>query len=299
LKSRTVTSNDERGLVTFGNYEFDAQERNILTPYDLNDKTALSGLFTALSILNLEPYIAMEDHYSRYDRQMLISGWGDHGQEKLRSATVFIAGAGGLGCPAALYLTAAGVGKIKICDFGRVETTNLNRQILYSEKDLQREKVVCAAKALSGLNPEVTVEALFQEITDENIRNLVGDSTLIIDCLDNFKTRHILNRFAVLNRIPMIHAGIESFSGQITFIHPPETPCLHCIFPGDIPPKNIFPVAGVTPGIIGALEAAEAVKWIVGIGSTLKGRLLVWDGESMDFQKIEIKKDPACTVCSR
>ena len=236
---------------------------------------------------------------SRYLRQMLISGWGLQGQQRLRSATVFIAGAGGLGCPAALYLAAAGVGTIRLCDFGLVEASNLNRQILYTEADIGKEKVLMAAEALRRVNPHVTVEPLFEKIDDASIERLAGDAAIMLDCLDNFETRHVLNRFAVGKSLPLVHAGIEGLAGQLSFIHPPHTPCLFCMFAGSPPAGRVFPVAGVTPGIIGAAQAAEALKWVAGIGSTLQGQLLVWDGSNMEFQKIPIAKNKSCPVCAR
>ena len=235
---------------------------------------------------------------SRYLRQMLIGGWGLQGQQRLRSATIFIAGAGGLGCPAALYLAAAGVGTLRLCDFGCVEVSNLNRQILYTEADIGKEKALQAAGALRRVNPHVTVEPLFEKIDDASIESLAGSADLMLDCLDNFETRHVLNRFAVRTSLPLVHAGIEGLAGQLSFIHPPHTPCLFCMFPGSPPAGRVFPVAGVTPGIIGTAQAAEALKWLTGIGSTLQGQLLVWDGTIMEFQKIPIARDVRCPVCS-
>jgi adenylyltransferase/sulfurtransferase len=227
---------------------------------------------------------------------MLMRNWGEEGQAKLRSSTVFIAGAGGLGCPVAIYLAVAGIGRLRICDRGVPELSNLNRQILHMEWDIGKNKAYSAKETLLDLNPHVDVVALAEEITGNAVQYLVGDSDIIIDCLDNFPARHILNKFAVQKGLPFVHAGIHGLSGQLTFIHTPETPCLYCLFPGS-PPQEIFPVAGVTPGVIGVLEAAEAIKWIVGIGENLKGRLLIWDGELMQFQNIPIKKDPHCPVC--
>jgi adenylyltransferase/sulfurtransferase len=234
---------------------------------------------------------------SRYLRQMLITGWGPEGQRKLRSATVFIAGAGGLGCPAALFLAAAGIGRIRLCDAGFVEPSNLNRQILYREADIGKEKVLCAATALRQLNPHTVIEPLHEKITDATVAQLTGTGHVILDCLDNFETRHVLNRYAVQKGLPLIHAGIEGLAGQITVIQSPETPCLSCFFPGTLPARKIFPVAGITPGIIGTLQAAEAIKLITGIGDTLKGRLLVWDGQTMEFQHVAMRRDPRCPVC--
>jgi molybdopterin/thiamine biosynthesis adenylyltransferase len=237
-----------------------------------------------------------EKELERYNRQMLIRNWGEEGQQKLRSSTVFIAGAGGLGSPVAIYLAAAGVGRIRICDNGEPELSNLNRQILHAEKDIGKNKTFSARETLHELNPHVVVEALPKKITSESVDRLAGGSDIIIDCLDNFPTRHILNRYAVDKQLPFIHAGIYGLSGQLTFIHTPVTPCLYCIFPGS-PPPAVFPVAGVTPGVIGVLEALEAIKWIVGIGKNLTGRLLIWDGELMEFQNVAVTKDPNCPVC--
>ncbi len=233
----------------------------------------------------------------RYQRQMLIAGWGEQGQEKIRSSRVFIAGIGGLGCPAALYLAAAGIGSMKICDPGEVYMTNLNRQVLYREWDVGRRKVLAAREALMDMNPHVDIEAVDEAITTENAARLTEGCALILDCLDNFETRHILNRVAVERDIPFVHAGIEGLSGQVAFIHTPASPCLYCLFPGSPPPKSVFPVAGMTPGIIGSLQACEAVKHITGIGRTLQGKLLVWDGELMRFETLEIAKNPDCPVC--
>jgi adenylyltransferase/sulfurtransferase len=234
----------------------------------------------------------------RYTRQMIISGWGEEGQERLKNATVFIAGAGGLGSPAAVYLAAAGVGTLRICDYGDPELSNLNRQILHTESDIGLNKALSAQQSLKTLNPNVIVEPISEMILDDSVESIVGDSDILVDCLDNFDTRHVLNKLAVRKKLPMVHAGIHGLSGQVTFIHPPKTPCLSCIFPGTVP-KEVFPVAGVTPGIIGTIEAAEAIKWIVGIGENLKNKLLIWDGDTMDFQKVEIKKDPDCRICGK
>ncbi len=235
----------------------------------------------------------------RYMRQMLMSGWGQEGQEKLRASTVFMAGAGGLGCPAAQYLAAAGVGKLRVCDLGSVELSNLNRQILYTEADVGREKALQAARALERLNPNITVEPLVAKIDDTSIEALAGDADILVDCLDNFETRHVLNRFAVQKGLPLVHAGIEGLTGQVSFIHSPHTPCLFCLFSGSPPAGRVFPVAGVTPGIIGTVQAAETIKWLTGMGKTLSGSLLFWDGVTMEFEKISIARNESCPVCSK
>jgi len=226
---------------------------------------------------------------------MIVSGWGQEVQEKLNSARVFIAGAGGLGSPVLIYLAVAGVGTLRICDFGEPELSNLNRQVLHDESRIGRNKAFSAKETIERINPDITVEPVMDRITEENVSELVDGAVLVVDCLDNFETRHTINRYCVRTGTPMIHAGVHGMHGQITFFRPPETPCLWCMFPGSVP-KEIFPIVGATAGVIGSLEALEAIKWITGCGSNLAGQLLIWDGEVMDFQKIEIKKDPNCPV---
>ncbi len=235
----------------------------------------------------------------RYHRQMIFPGWGDAGQQKIKQATVFIAGAGGLGSPVAIYLAAAGIGCLRICDSGEPELSNLNRQILHADKDIGKKKVHSAKVTLSNLNPHVNIVSLSDKITQENIAQLVSDSHIIIDCLDNFETRYILNDYAVTTGLPFIHAGIYGMSGQITFIHSPETPCLRCIFP-QAPPAEIFPVVGAAPGVIGSLEALEALKYLLGKeDGCIKNRLLVWEGDIGTFEEIPLTKNPVCPVCSK
>jgi molybdopterin/thiamine biosynthesis adenylyltransferase len=232
----------------------------------------------------------------RYRRQIMIEGWDVGGQERLQSATVFIAGAGGLGSPVSIYLAACGVGTLRISDCGEPELSNLNRQILHDESRIGINKAISARQTLNQLNPHVNIIALPEAITDHTISELAGDASLIVDCLDNFETRHVLNRYAVSREIPLIHGAIHGFNGQVSVFHSPRTPCLACIFPPEVPPE-IFPVAGFTPGVIGLLQATETIKILLGLGSPLYGTLLMWDGALADFQKIAICKSPACTVC--
>ncbi len=237
-----------------------------------------------------------EKENERYQRQMIIPGWGPDAQEKLKSSRVLIAGAGGLGSPVSMYLAVTGTGTLRVCDFGEPEMSNLNRQMLHDESRIGMNKAVSAKETLERINPEITVEVVSRKITADNVFEAASGVDLIVDCLDNFETRHILNRYCVDTQTPMVHAGIHGMHGQLTFFRPPETPCLWCMFPGSVP-KEIFPVVGATAGVIGSLEALEAIKWITGCGTNLEGQLLIWDGEAMDFQKIEIKKDPNCPVC--
>ena len=234
--------------------------------------------------------------YKRYERQIMINKWGHEGQDRLRAATVFIAGVGGLGSPATIYLTVAGVGNLRICDCGILELSNLNRQILYRDADIGTSKAQAACAMLRTFNPDVTVVPLAEQITIDTIGSLVGPADIIIDCMDTFETHHILNRYAVSHRIPLVHAGIDGLCGQVTFIEYPDTPCLACFYP-ETSSQKLSPVAGPTAGVIGTLEAMETIKWIVGIGTLLKDRLLVWDGTNMDFQTVPIARDPECSVC--
>lgn len=236
--------------------------------------------------------------FMRYARQMMIDGWAEEGQRKLKNSTVFIAGAGGLGSPVSIYLAVAGVGKIIICDFDSVEITNLNRQILHSHTRIGINKALSAKITLTAINPDVEVIPVTEKITQENAFELVGDSQIIMDCMDNLETRYILNEVALKKGIPLVFGAIYGIQGMLSFIQPPQTPCLKCLFP-ESPPKETFPVVGATPGVIGTLQALEAIKYLVGIGKLLKNKLLVWDGMSGDFKTFKAQKDPSCPVCGK
>lgn len=232
----------------------------------------------------------------RYHRQIIFQNWGEEAQEKLKKSKVFIAGAGGLGSPVSMYLAVAGVGTLRICDCGVPELSNLNRQILHDDSRIGINKAISAKETLKKLNPEIKLESLPNKITIENVADLIGNVDLIIDCLDNFDTRHILNRYAVKNRIPMIHAGVYGMQGQVTFIKSPKTPCLWCVHPGS-QPLVVFPIIGATAGIVGGIQALEAIKYLSGIGVNLEETLLFWDGTKMEFNHLHQKKDPNCPVC--
>lgn len=230
----------------------------------------------------------------RYLRQIPLIG--EEGQEKLRGAKVLIVGAGGLGTPAALYLAAAGVGQIRIIDPDRVDRTNLNRQILHTEKDIGRPKVRSAAEKLRALNPEVEIEPIEDALREENSDPLVRGMDLLLDALDNFQARYILNRAAVSCGIPLIHAAVNGLSGQMTTVIPGKTPCLECIFPHP-PPAARPPVLGITAGMLGLLQAGEALRLLLSQNAVAANRLLVWDGREASLEYIPMDRDPCCRVC--
>ena len=232
---------------------------------------------------------------ARYGRQMLMPGWGEEAQLRIKQSRVFIAGAGGLGSPLSIYLAVAGVGDLRICDCGELELSNLNRQILHDDSRIGWNKALSAKATLERMNPDITVEALQEKITTETVDRLIGTVDLIVDCLDNFSTRHIINAYAVRNGIPIIHAGVYGMQGQITFIKAPETPCLWCISAGTAP--AVFPIVGATAGVIGCLEALEALKYLSGVGANLMNRLLIWNGEKIEFMELPQKKIADCPVC--
>jgi adenylyltransferase/sulfurtransferase len=237
-----------------------------------------------------------ESERNRYQRQIIFPGWGEEAQQRVKNAKVFVAGAGGLGSPLSMYLAVAGVGTIRIADCGTLELSNLNRQILHDDSRINKNKALSAQETLTRLNPEIKVEPVAEEITDANTEAVIGTVDLIVDCLDNFETRQILNKYAVRTQTAMIHAGVYGMRGQITFIKPPETPCLWCMHTGTLP-KTVFPIVGATAGVIGCLEALEAIKYLSGVGTNLMGRMLIWDGAAMEFMELPQKKIPDCPVC--
>mgnify|MGYP000409701266 CR=1 FL=1 len=233
----------------------------------------------------------------RYSRQLSIKGWGEKGQKRLKESKVMVAGVGGLGSVSSLYLAAAGVGKLVLIDKDRVSLSDLNRQILYSEGDIGLSKVDAAKRRIESLNSEVEVEAVMREIEKENIRAFIRDVDVVVDGLDNWSTRFILNDCCVENLIPFIHAGVSEFYGQITTVIPRKGPCLRCIFPEKPRELKVIPIFGATPGVLASLQVMEAVKIITGIGKPLVGRMLLLDGEEMTCEETEIKRNPNCPIC--
>lgn len=236
------------------------------------------------------------DQSERYARQIKLEGWGAEGQERLLSSRVFVAGVGGLGCPVAVYLTIAGIGEVVVCDGDVVERSNLNRQFLYTRDDLTKPKAPIAAAQLRRLNPDVTVTPVIVEINRSTAPGLIEGADLVLDCLDNPETRIALNRAAIATSVPMIYAAVAEYTGYLSFLNPPATPCLECFVDGTRPAVDP-PVPGCTAGVLGSLEAMEALKFLTGTGETLAGRLLVMEGAEPSFDVIEIEKDPDCPAC--
>ncbi len=237
-----------------------------------------------------------EDELTRYDRQIMVKGIGRDGQEKLKKARVFIAGVGGLGSPISIYLAVAGVGAIRLADHDTIELSNLNRQILHGDGDLGKRKVDSATQKLQNMNKDITVAAVAEMITEENVSKLVGDCDLIVDATDNLPTRYVLNRAAIEKNIPFFHGAVYGFEGRATTIIPGKTACLWCIYQGRIT-EGKFPVIGVAPAVIGCLQATEVIKYVTGIGELLTDQLLIYDGLNLDFTKLEVKRDPHCQHC--
>jgi len=245
-----------------------------------------------------------EEQIERYSRHILLSEVGVEGQEKLLNSKVLIIGTGGLGAPAAMYLAAAGIGTIGLVDGDVVDLSNLQRQIIHQTKDVGKLKVLSGKATINELNPDVNVITYNEFATSENILNIIKDQDydFIIDGTDNFAAKFLINDACVLANLPFSHAGIIRFQGQLTtYIPDNNTPCYRCIF--QTPPEGMVPtcreagVLGVMGGVVGTLQATEAIKYILGLGQTLAGYLLTYDGLKMEFKKIKINHNKKCGVC--
>ncbi len=239
----------------------------------------------------------------RYSRHLLIPEVGVEGQLKLLQSRVLLVGAGGLGSPASLYLAAAGVGRLGIVDDDRVDASNLQRQIAHSTETLGDWKADSAKRTIEALNPDVDVVTYKERLTSENIDRILGDGwDVIVDGADNFPTRYLVNDASIWHDIPVVHGSIYRFEGQVTVFKPNEGPCYRCLFPQP-PPPELAPscaeggVLGVLPGIVGSLQALEALKLCLGTGESLAGRLLLFDALSTEFSEVTLRRDPACPVC--
>jgi molybdopterin/thiamine biosynthesis adenylyltransferase len=236
-----------------------------------------------------------QEELERYNRQILLIGRDK--QEKIKNSAVLIVGVGGLGSVAAYYLAAAGIGKLVLVDDGLVELSNLQRQILYTTEDIGKPKVFAAKERLEKLNPNVEIIVYNSRFNEELADKLLPEVDLVIDGLDNWESRIILDKAAWKHKKPFIHAGVYGFYGQLTVLVPGKTPCLRCIFPKNPKTQQPLPVFTTTPGVLGVLEANEALKLISGVGEVLINKLLIFDGSIGLFEIVEITMKPNCKVC--
>ena len=238
----------------------------------------------------------------RYSRHLILPDVGVPGQEKLKAARVLLIGAGGLGSPAALYLAAAGVGTLGLVDFDNVDVTNLQRQILHGTKDVGRPKLQSARERIADVNPHVRLETYETALTSKNALDILSGYDIVVDGTDNFATRYLVNDACVLQGKPNVYGSIFRFEGQASVFALPDGPCYRCLFP-EPPPPGLVPscaeggVLGVLPGLVGTIQATEAIKLIVGAGEPLKGRLLLIDTLGMQFRTVNVRKDPTCPAC--
>jgi molybdopterin/thiamine biosynthesis adenylyltransferase len=234
----------------------------------------------------------------RYNRQILIPDFGSEGQRKLKTSKVVVAGIGGLGCLSSLYLAAAGVGKMVLVDKGKFKLSDLNRQILCRQKDIGLFKAKVGKEKLEALNPEIQVEGLVAEITKESAYDVIRGADVVVDGLDNWRTRFVLNDYCVIQGIPFVHAGVSALHGQMITIVPGKGPCLRCVFPKEPPEVEKIPVLGATPALLAALQVTDVIKVITGLGKPLVGRMLFLNGKEMAFETVEMKRSPKCPICS-
>jgi len=239
----------------------------------------------------------------RYSRHILLPEIGIEGQERLRKAAAFVVGAGGLGSPAALYLAAAGVGRLTIADSDEVDLTNLQRQILYRTESIGARKAEAARAALLSVNPEVEVVGLDRRVAAKDLASLVAQADVVLDCSDNFPTRHALNRACVAHAKPLVSGAAIRFDAQLMVfdLRRADAPCYACLFPeeGEIEEVqcSVMGVFAPLTGVIGALQAAEAIKLLAGVGESLSGRLLMFDAKAAEWRSVRVRKDPSCKVC--
>jgi adenylyltransferase/sulfurtransferase len=238
----------------------------------------------------------------RYARQFTLPELGAEGQARLKQGRVLVIGAGGLGSPALLYLASAGIGTIGIVDFDNVERSNLHRQVIHGESNLGQPKIASAAERLGDLNPDIVITTHDTRLTSGNALGMIADYDVVVDGSDNFPTRYLVNDACVLTGKPLVYAAIFRFEGQATLFAEPDGPCYRCLYP-EPPPPGLVPtcaeagVLGVLPGVLGSIQALEAIKRVAGIGESLKGRLLVFDALRLRFRELLIEKDPGCPVC--
>ena len=245
-----------------------------------------------------------DEQIRRYARHIIMPEIGGKGQKKINKAKVLCVGAGGLGSPIAIYLAAAGVGTIGIIDMDKVDVSNLQRQILHSHKDVDKLKVESAKETLEALNPDVKVITYAEKLTSKNVKKIIKDYDVVVDGCDNFATRYLVNDACYFDKKPNVYGSVFRFEGRATVFIPDDGPCYRCLHPfppppGEIPSCQEAGVLGVLPGLIGLIQATETLKFILGLGKSLKGRLLLYDALDMSFKEVKLKKDPNCPLCGK
>jgi adenylyltransferase/sulfurtransferase len=244
-----------------------------------------------------------QDEIQRYSRHIIMPEVGMEGQKKLKAAKILLIGTGGLGAPLGLYLSAAGIGKLGLVDFDTVDFSNLQRQVIHGTADVGRPKLDSAREKILAINPNVQVETYEAMLTSENALDIIPEYDIVIDGTDNFPTRYLVNDASLHLRIPVVHGAIFRFEGQASVFHPYQGPCYRCLFPQP-PPAELAPscaeagVLGVLPGIIGSIEAMEAIKMLLGIGEPLVGKLLAYDALTEDFRTLKLRRNPDCLACA-
>jgi molybdopterin/thiamine biosynthesis adenylyltransferase/rhodanese-related sulfurtransferase len=310
LESRIDNAVTDRGtplLVYCASGNRSAYAAKTLTELGFGDVLSLSGGFSQWKQNGHEwklPRTLSPQQLERYSRHTLVPEVGEEGQLKLLDSKVLLIGAGGLGSPAALYLAAAGVGTLGIIDGDVVDRSNLQRQILHTEDRIGMAKVDSAEQTLKALNPEVKIVKYTERMTSENVMDVITGYDVIVDGTDNFPTRYLLNDASLVAGIPVVHGSIYQFEGSVTVYAPRVGPCYRCQYP-EPPPPELAPscaeggVLGVLPGVIGTLQATEAIKLILGVGDPLIGRQLRYDALAMEFVELRMHRDPNCPVCSK
>jgi molybdopterin-synthase adenylyltransferase len=244
-----------------------------------------------------------ENQLERYDRNIILKDVGVEGQLKILNSKILIIGTGGLGSPALLYLAAAGIGNLGLADYDNVDISNLQRQIIHSTPDIGKPKVISAKEKIEKLNPDVNIKTFNMLINASNIRDLIKEYDFIIDGTDNFAAKFLINDACIMEKKPFSHGGVLRFEGQTITVIPGISTCYRCIF-GKMPPKNLVPscsqagILGSVAGIVGTIQATEALKFITGAGQLLLNELLVFDAKSFDFRKVKVNMNPDCKICS-
>ncbi len=259
----------------------------------------MTPIIDASAIENID---LSQQEVARYSRHLIMPEVGMEGQKKLKASSILLIGAGGLGSPLGLYLAAAGVGRLGIVDFDLVDFSNLQRQILHGTPDVGKPKLTSAAEKLQAINPEVQIDLYEERLSSENAMAIMEKYDLIIDGTDNFPTRYLVNDACVLLKKPNVYGSIFRFDGQASVFSPPQGPCYRCLYPEPPPPGEVPSCAeggvlGILPGLIGCIQATEAVKLILGKGSPLIGRLVLYDALEMKFQEFKVRRNPKCPLC--